>query len=123
MRPRVLLADDHLEMLATVERLIAPECEVVGKISDGAEVLPAVSRLRPDVLVVDVNMPNLDGVEICRRIVDSHPETAVVLLTAEIDTALADLVLKVGARAFIPKHAAAEELPVAIARIAAGPRP
>jgi|SRR3954447_16596897 two-component system response regulator DesR len=123
MRPRVLLADDHLEMLAAVERLIAPECDVVGKISDGAEVLPAVARLRPDVLVVDLNMPNLDGVEICRRIVHSHPDTAVVVVTAEIDAALADLALKVGARAFIPKHATAEDLPAAIARIVASRRP
>ncbi len=123
MRPRVLLADDHLEMLAAVERLIAPECDVVGKISDGAEVLPAVARLRPDVLVVDLNMPNLDGVEICRRIVHSYPDTAVVVVTAEIDAALADLALKVGARAFIPKHATAEDLPAAIARIVASRRP
>jgi len=123
MRPRVLLADDHLEMLAAVERLIAPECDVVGKISDGAEVLPAVARLRPDVLVVDLNMPNLDGVEICRRIVHSHPDTAVVVVTAEIDAALADLAMKVGARAFIPKHATAEDLPAAIARIVASRRP
>ena len=114
---RVLLADDHPDMMAALEQLIAPPCEIVGRIGDGADVLNAVERLRPDVLLVDINMPGLDGIEICRRTVAAFPAVDVIVLTAEMDDALAEASRDAGAAAFIAKLSAAEELPAAIASL------
>jgi len=115
MRLRVLLADDHPEMMTALAHLIEPMCEIVGRIADGAEVLDSVARLRPDVLLVDVNMPGLDGIEICRRAARAFPAVNVIVLTAAVDGALADAAREAGAAAFIVKLAAAEELPAVLA--------
>jgi DNA-binding NarL/FixJ family response regulator len=113
----VLLADDHPEVMTALGRLIEPGCVIVGRIADGAEVLDSVARLRPDVLLVDVNMPGLDGIEICRRTVRAFPAVDVIVLTAEVDAALAQAAREAGAAAFIAKLSAAEELPAAIAGV------
>jgi DNA-binding NarL/FixJ family response regulator len=117
MRPRVLLADDHPEMMRAVEHLVASVCEVVGKIVDGADAFEAVARLRPDVLVVDVHMPSLDGIEICRQVRQAFPETQVIVITAEMDPALQDSAARAGASGFIQKFSVAEDLPEALVSI------
>ena len=118
MRPRVVLAEDHPEMMTALARLIEPACEIVARVTDGADVLDCVARLRPDVLVVDVNMPGLDGIEICRRTVRALPTVGVIVLTAAVDASLERGAREAGAAAFISKLLAAEELPAAIAGIA-----
>ena len=114
MRLRVLIADDHPEMMTALERLIEPTCEIVGKIADGSDVLDSVAKLGPDLLLVDLNMPGLDGLEICRRTVRAFPAVAVIVLSAEVDASLAQDAREAGAAAFINKLCAAEELPAAI---------
>ena len=114
---RVLLADDHPDMLNALEHLIAPACEIAGRISDGREVLDWVARLRPDVLLVDINMPGLDGIEICRRTVRAFPAVHVIVLSAAGDATFAQASREAGATAFIAKHSAADELPEAIASL------
>jgi DNA-binding NarL/FixJ family response regulator len=114
MRLRVLIADDHLEMMTALERLIEPTCEIVGRIADGAEVLDSVAKLLPDLLLVDLNMPGLDGLELCRRTVRAFPAVAVIVLSAEVDASLVQDAREAGAAAFINKLRAAEELPAAI---------
>jgi DNA-binding NarL/FixJ family response regulator len=114
MRLRVLLADDHPDMMTALAHLIEPLCEIVGRIADGADVLDSVARLRPDVLLVDVNMPGLDGIEICRRTVRAFPAVGVIVLTAAVDPALAHAAHDAGATAFIVKLSAGEELPAAL---------
>ena len=104
VRPRVLLADDHPAILEALEHLLAPECEVVGAVGDGAAALEAATRLRPDVVVVDLNMPLITGLEVCRQITLSHPEVRVILLSAGDDTAIRDRSLALGASAMIAKH-------------------
>jgi len=115
MGPRVVLAEDHPEMMTALARLIEPASEIVGRVTDGTEVLDCVARLRPDVLVVDVNMPGLDGIEICRRTVRAFPGVGVIVLTAAADAALEQDARDAGAAAFIAKLFAAEQLPAAIA--------
>jgi DNA-binding NarL/FixJ family response regulator len=115
MRPRVLLADDHPGMMTALVNLIEPAYEIVGRITDGAQVIEAVARLRPDVLVVDVNMPGLNGIEVCRRTVQAFPTVAVIVLSADSDAALASAAREAGSSAFIAKLSAAEELPAALA--------
>ena len=72
-RPRVLLADDHPSLLTALKRLLAPDCDVVGSVTDGAAALAETTRLQPDVVVLDVFMPGLDGLEVCRAITHTNP--------------------------------------------------
>ena len=117
MRLRALIADDHPQMLAALERLIEPWCEIVGTVASGTDALDSVARLQPDVLLVDINMPGLDGIEVCRRTVAAFPAVAVIILTAEVDAALARAAHEAGAIAAIAKLAAGEDLPAVIASV------
>ena len=67
-RPRVLLADDHALLLGAFEKLLAAECEIVGQVADGRALVDAAERLRPDVIVLDISMPLLNGLEAGRQI-------------------------------------------------------
>lgn len=109
-RPRIILADDHPQVLGAFGRLLGFSCEVVGSVTNGHDVIEAVMTLRPDVLVVDLMMPDVDGLEVCRRVKHAAPETAVVIVTAFDDAEMQKLALEAGASAFIAKHAAADEL-------------
>ena len=82
-RPRVLIADDHPGMVKAVCRLLALDCDVVGTVADGSALLEAAQRLQPDVIVLDVNLPNVHGLEACRQISDRYPETKVIVFTAD----------------------------------------
>ena len=84
-RPRVLLADDHPGVVKAFVRVLSFECDVVGVVADGSEVAEAAARLQPVVSVVDVNLPNLNGVEVCRQIRQTNPRAKVILITAMID--------------------------------------
>jgi DNA-binding NarL/FixJ family response regulator len=109
-RPRVVLVDDHPHVLSAFGRLLGFSCEVVGSMSNGRDAIEAVLTLRPDVLVADLMMPDLDGLEVCRRVKHAAPETAVVIVTAFGDAEIEKIALAAGASAFIPKHEAADEL-------------
>jgi DNA-binding NarL/FixJ family response regulator len=115
-RPRVLLADDYHGMLVGLERLLAPSCDVVGRVGDGVTLLDAAARLRPDVIVLDVNIPGVHGLEACRRIKQASPVTQVVFLTAADDDLIRDRAFGVGASAFVPKHRVSTDLLPAILR-------
>ena len=102
-RPRVLVADDHADLVKAVCRLLAADCDVVGTVADGSAVLEAAHRLRPDVIVVDLNLPNLNGLEVCRQITQTHPEMKVIVFTAMNDPDVRQRSLEVGASAFVFK--------------------
>ncbi len=116
-RPRVVLVDDHPHVLSAFGRLLGSSCEVVGSLSNGHEAIEAVMTLRPDVLVADLMMPGLDGLEVCRRVKHAAPETAVVIVTAFADAEIEKVALAAGASAFIPKHEAADALERTVQRI------
>lgn len=116
-RPRVVLADDHPQVLGAFGRLLGFSCDVVGSVSNGRDAIEAVMTLRPDVLIVDLMMPDLDGVEVCRRAKHAAPETAVVIVTAIDDAAMQKVALAAGASAFIPKHTAADALEPTVRQI------
>jgi DNA-binding NarL/FixJ family response regulator len=115
-RPRVLLADDHPGIVTMLERVLAPECDVVGVVADGSEVAEAAARLQPVVVVVDLNLPNVSGLEACRRIVQANPRAKVILITVTIDEAIRAEAVAAGATGSVQKRAAATELLVAIRR-------
>ena len=113
-RPRVLLADDHRMMAEGLKALLPDEFELVGIVEDGRAMIEAAERLRPDVIVADVAMPNLNGFEALARLRKSHPKIKVVFLTMHQNAAYARRALDAGASGFVVKHSAPEELVVAI---------
>jgi CheY-like chemotaxis protein len=115
-RPRILLVEDHPDVVKALGRLLSITCDVVGVIADGREVADAAARLQPVVIVVDVNLPKVSGLEVCRQITQNNPRVKVVVITGMADDAIRDEALAAGASAFFDKFAA-NELVVAIRRI------
>jgi len=115
-RPRVLLVDDHPGMVQALGRALSPACDVVGVVTDGREVADAAARLHPVVIVVDLNLPNVSGLEVCRQMTQSDPRAKVIVISAMADDAIRAEVLAAGASGFFHKSAA-HELVLAIGRI------
>jgi DNA-binding NarL/FixJ family response regulator len=113
-RPRVLLADDHVLLLEAFRRLLEPEFDVVGSVSDGAQLVEAAVRLRPDVVVTDVSMPRMGGLEAARRLRDVLPSARVVFLTVNEDAQLAAEAFRFGASGWVLKSSTATELVQAV---------
>jgi DNA-binding NarL/FixJ family response regulator len=97
-------------VLTAFGRMLQPSCDVVATVPNGCDAVEAVGRLRPDVLVVDLMMPDLDGLEVCRRVKRTAPDTEVVIVTAFDDTHVQSIALESGASAYVPKHSAAGTL-------------
>jgi two-component system, LytTR family, response regulator len=112
----VLLADDHAGILTRLEHMLAPDCEVVGCFTSSVGLLEAAKQLKPDVIVLDVNMPEIDGLESCSQITEMSPQTKVVLITATNEAAIMEEAFSLGATAFVPKHLVGELLLPAIQR-------
>ncbi len=104
-RPRVLVADDYPDVAKAVGRLLAVDCEVVGSVADGSALLEAAQRLQPDVVVLDLNLPKVHGLEACRQITQVHPDIRVIVFTAVDDPNVREQSLAVGAAAFVSKMA------------------
>ena len=109
-RPRVLLADDHHGVVKALERILSVDCDVVVLVSDGSEVAEAAARLQPVVTVVDLHLPSVSGLDVCRRIVQTNPRAKVILITAMIDEGLRPEALAAGASGYFSKLKAADEL-------------
>src|SRR4051812_11862786 len=109
-RPRVLLADDYPDIVKAVSRLLAPDCEIVGSVGDGSALLETAQRLHPDVIVLDVNLPNVHSLEACREITRVNPEMKVVIFTVADDPNVSEVFLEAGASAFVSKLAAVDLL-------------
>src|SRR4051812_4633465 len=105
-RPRVLLADDHVLLLGAFEKLLEPECEVVGSVCDGQALLEAAARLRPDVAVVDIGMPLLNGIDASRRLKQVHRDLRIVFLTMNEDPDIAAEAFRAGASGYLLKRSA-----------------
>src|SRR5262245_38366517 len=109
-RPRVVLADDHEAVRVAFGRVLETFCDVVAKVPNGTEAVGAVTRLRPDILVVDLMLPDLDGVEVCRRVKRLAPGTCVVIITAFDDEQVEKAASRVGVSAFVEKYSAVSTL-------------
>ncbi len=113
-RPRVLIADDHLLVAEALKSLLEPEFELVDVVEDGYALVEAVQRLRPDVVVADVTMPRLNGIDALIRLRKDGCMVPVVFLTMHRDVTYARRALEAGASGFVLKHAASAELIIAI---------
>jgi DNA-binding NarL/FixJ family response regulator len=110
MNPRILLADNHALVLEAISRMLRPRFTVVGTAANGREVVAATRRLQPDVVVMDVSMPVLNGLDAGRQIKKLRPETKLVYLTVHGDPEIAAEALNLGASGFVLKTSAASEL-------------
>ena len=113
-RPRVLLADDHPAMLALTADALAGECLVVGSVGDGYELLAEAERLHPDVIVLDITMPRLDGIEAARQLRRSQRPARLVFLTVHEDADYARAALDAGGLGYVVKTRLASDLLPAI---------
>jgi len=118
--PRVLLADDHALLLGAFEKLLAAECEIVGQASDGRALVAAAEELKPDVIVLDIAMPLLNGLEAGRQIKRKLRDVKLVFLTMNEDPELAAEAFRSGASAYLLKRSAASELTTAIREVMNG---
>ena len=113
-RPRVLLAEDHRLLREAFVKLLEDACDVVGAVADGRALLDAAPKVRPDVVVVDIAMPLLNGLDAARQLKRSMPSVKVIFLTVSEDPDLAAEAFRAGGSAFLRKHSAASELLQAI---------
>jgi DNA-binding NarL/FixJ family response regulator len=114
MRPRVLLADDHTLLLEAFEKLLEPDYTVVGAVSDGRALLAAAAELKPDVIVLDITMPLLNGLDAARQLKKTMPAIKLIFLTMNEDPDLASEAFRMGASGYLLKTSAASELSKAI---------
>jgi DNA-binding NarL/FixJ family response regulator len=118
--PRVLLADDHNLLLGAFEKLLAPECEIVGTASDGRSLVVEAQRLKPDVVILDIAMPLLNGLDAGRQINKLQKSVKLVFVTMNEDSDLAAEAFRAGASAYLLKRSAASELLLAVREVMKG---
>jgi two-component system invasion response regulator UvrY len=103
VRPRVLIADDYPDIVTAVSRVLALDCEIVGTVADGSALLESAHRLQPDVIVLDVNLPNVHSLEACREIRRVNPAMKVIMFSAMDDPTVGQACVEAGASAFVSK--------------------
>jgi DNA-binding NarL/FixJ family response regulator len=113
-RVRVLLADDHRLVVEGLKSLLADEFELIGVVHDGRAMVQAAKELKPDVIIADITMPFLNGIEALEEIEKFSPDVRVIFLTMHRDVAYARRALDAGAAGFLLKHSAPEELVLAV---------
>ncbi|HEU4678337.1 MAG TPA: response regulator transcription factor [Terrimicrobiaceae bacterium] len=119
-RPRILLADDHTMLLDAFRRLLEPRCEVVGTACDGRELIELAATTRPDVIVLDISMPGLNGMDACAQLRRKIPSMRFVFLTVNEDPDIAAEAISLGASGYLLKSSASRELFTAIEHALAG---
>jgi DNA-binding NarL/FixJ family response regulator len=110
VKARVLLADDHEWMLEEMEDLLASDFDVVGKVTNGIAMVQEASRLRPDLIVTDLAMPGLTGIEASREALRTRPGVPIVLLTMHSERQFLEAALSAGVRGYVDKLTAGEDL-------------
>ena len=119
-KPTLLLADDHAIVIEGLRKLLQPEFELVGAVGDGWALLEAAEKLRPDVIVVDVSMPLLNGIDAIRRLKSAGLPSKVVILSMHLDAEIATEAFRAGASGYELKHSATGALSSAICEALAG---
>lgn len=119
-RPRVILADDHTLILDALKNLLEPEFEVVGMFADGRALMEGAKALNPNVIVLDIAMPNMNGLNAGERLKQAMPLVKLVYLTMNHDPDMAGDAFRLGASAYLLKNSAAAELQNAIREVVRG---
>ncbi len=119
-RIRVILADDHEAMRDRIAELLITKCDVVGSVSDGRQAFEAALDLKPDILVLDISMPVMNGIETAHRLKEAGAEARIVFLTVHDDPDYAREALETEALGYVIKSRIASDLMVAINEVYAG---
>jgi DNA-binding NarL/FixJ family response regulator len=119
-RPRILIADDHVLIAEACKNLLEPEFDVVGIVADGRALMQAAADLRPHVAILDIAMPQLNGLDAGEQIKKVHPLTKLIFLTMTLAADVAAEAFRRGASGYVVKHSPAEELLVAVRRVLQG---
>ena len=118
--PRVLLVDDHRVVAEGLVRLLSDRIEIVDIVNDGSFVVDAVTKHAPDVVILDISMPHVSGLEAIRQLKAHHLEPKIIVLTMHADATLAVEALRAGASAFVLKESSGDELITALDRVLSG---
>jgi DNA-binding NarL/FixJ family response regulator len=119
-RPRVLLADDHALVIEGLRHLLEGEVDLVGTVEDGRALLAAATQLKPDVILLDISMPGLNGIDAARQLTQLVPESKLVFVTMHGDPTYVGEAFRAGAVGYLVKRCAARELVQAIRTVLAG---
>lgn len=119
-RARILVADDHEEIRNEIVHLLKRQFDVLGAVGDGPEFLEAVDRLKPDLCVLDISMPNMSGIEVAQRIKQNDAQMKIVFLTLHDDSDFRAAALETGAEGYVTKARMGRELLLAIREVLAG---
>src|SRR5262245_62770595 len=120
MRPRVLLADDHAVIAEGLARLIGNVADLVGQVNDGVRLVEDVRRLRPDIVVTDITMPGMSGIDAMRQLKAEGSDARFIFLTIHTEARLAAEDMRAGGSGYLLKQAAGNELFVAIQAVSSG---
>jgi DNA-binding NarL/FixJ family response regulator len=120
-KPRVLLADDYAPLITALRRLLANDFEVLGQATTAAELFHLVEINRPDIVILDLHLPDADGITVCRRLRLIEPALKVIMMTALEDADVREAALEAGASDFVPKSQLHAQLLPAILRVCAPP--
>ena len=116
-RATILIADDHMLVAEACRRLLEPEFEVVGTVSDGRALLRATAELRPNIVILDIAMPQLNGLDAGEQIKKEYPATKTIYLTMNSQPEVAAEAFHRGGSGYVLKHCSAEELIIAVRRV------
>lgn len=119
-RPRVLLADDHSLVLEGFRRILEDECDIVGTVEDGRALLEAAARLKPHVVLLDISMPLLNGIDATRQLKKTLPDVKIIFVTMHADPAYLNEAFKAGGSGYLLKRSAGSELIQAIHSVLGG---
>ena len=119
-KPRVLLADDHTLVLAGFQKLLEDHCELVGTAEDGRTLIETAVRLQPDLVLLDISMPRLNGIDAAKKLKKHLPDVKLIFVTMHADAAYINEAFKAGASAYLLKRSAAKELVEAIRSVMNG---
>jgi len=117
---KVAIVDDHEEMLSILKDILEPEFDVVAAVRNGQALLKSLKEIKPDVIIVDINMPEMSGFEVTRKILQEDLEARIILLSAHKDRQIVEKGFVSGARGFVLKHTADEELVDAVSEVIHG---
>jgi len=119
-RPRVVIADDHVLVVEGLRRILETECEIVGAVEDGRSLLRIAAELKPDIVLLDISMPQLNGVEAARRLRKTLPAAKLIFVTMHADATYVTGAFRAGASGYVLKRCASMELVSAIHEVLNG---
>jgi DNA-binding NarL/FixJ family response regulator len=118
--PRVLLADDHPKMLEHAARLLGGESEIVGAVENGEQLIEAARRLDPDLIVLDISMPSVNGIEAAHRLNESGSRAKIIFLTSHEDEVFVNAAILAGALGYVLKRRISIDLIIAVRKVLQG---